>query len=51
MERIKLLYEYGGVWLDTDTIVMRNLAPIMKKLENWFWAVAGEGEGIEYIAP
>ena len=33
--RIKLLYEYGGVWLDTDTIVMRNLAPIMKKLENY----------------
>ena len=33
--RIKLLYEYGGIWLDTDTIVMRDLSPVIKKLEKY----------------
>jgi hypothetical protein len=30
--RIKLLYTYGGIWMDTDTIVMKNLTPIIEKL-------------------
>ena len=33
--RIKLLYEYGGIWLDVDTIVMSNLLPVIKKLESY----------------
>lgn len=33
--RIKLLHEYGGIWIDYDTIVMRNLMPIIQKLENY----------------
>jgi len=34
--RIKLLYTYGGIWLDIDTIVMRNLMPIVDKLNEGF---------------
>ena len=37
--RIKLLYTYGGIWLDIDTIVMRNLMPIIDKLN----------EGYDYV--
>ena len=33
--RIKLLYEYGGIWLDVYTIVMSNLLPIIKKFETY----------------
>jgi hypothetical protein len=32
--RLKLLYEYGGIWLDSDIIVMKNLGPIINKLNN-----------------
>lgn len=32
--RIVLLEKYGGIWLDADTIVMRNLTPIIDKLNN-----------------
>ena len=32
--RLKLLYEYGGIWLDSDIIVMKNLTPIINKLNN-----------------
>lgn len=30
--RIALLYKYGGIWIDADTIVMRDLKPIVDKL-------------------
>lgn len=33
--RIKLLYKYGGIWLDTDTIVMTSLLPVIQKLESY----------------
>ena len=33
--RIELLYKYGGIWMDFDTIVTRNLLPIIKKLKKW----------------
>lgn len=33
--RIKLLYTYGGIWLDADTIVMSNLKPIINKLNKY----------------
>ncbi len=31
--RIALLYKYGGIWLDADTIVMRNFDEIFNKLD------------------
>lgn len=31
--RIKLLYTYGGIWMDMDTIVMKNLMPVIEKLQ------------------
>jgi hypothetical protein len=34
--RILLLYTYGGIWLDADTIVMKNLMPIINKLNEGF---------------
>lgn len=30
--RLSLLYKYGGIWLDSDTIVMKNLTPLLEKL-------------------
>ena len=30
--RYMLLYTYGGVWVDTDIIVLKDLTPIIKKL-------------------
>lgn len=30
--RAQLLYRYGGVWLDADTIVMNDLTPLIQKL-------------------
>lgn len=33
--RIALLYKYGGIWLDVDTIVMRDLHPILNKLQHY----------------
>jgi len=33
--RIMLLYMYGGIWLDADTIVMHNLMPIINKLNEY----------------
>ena len=30
--RFMLLQKYGGIWLDADTLVMRNLQPIINKL-------------------
>jgi hypothetical protein len=33
--RINLLYKYGGIWLDADTIVFKSLKPIINKLEKY----------------
>jgi hypothetical protein len=33
--RIKLLYKYGGIWLDSDTIVMKDLSEIISKLDKY----------------
>lgn len=33
--RLMLLNVYGGIWLDSDIIVMKNLFPILKKLETY----------------
>lgn len=33
--RIALLYYYGGLWLDADTIVMKDLKPIIQKMEHY----------------
>jgi hypothetical protein len=33
--RAKLLYTYGGIWMDVDTVVMRNLKPIIDKLKDY----------------
>lgn len=32
--RLKLLEKYGGIWLDSDIIVMKSLKPIMDKMKN-----------------
>ena len=37
--RVALLYKYGGIWIDADTIVMRKLNDIISKLN----------EGYDYI--
>ncbi len=31
--RYLLLYKYGGIWVDADTIVIKNLSPIIDKLK------------------
>ena len=31
--RYNLLYYYGGIWLDADTIVINNLSPLIEKLK------------------
>ncbi len=33
--RYKLLYEHGGIWLDSDLIVMNDLSPIMEKTSDF----------------
>lgn len=37
--RIALLYKYGGIWLDADIIMMSDLEPIFRKLD----------EGYDYV--
>jgi hypothetical protein len=37
--RIALLHKYGGIWLDADIIVMQDLEPIFRKLD----------EGYDYV--
>lgn len=34
--RVALLYKYGGIWIDADTIVMKNLDEIFEKLDNCY---------------
>ena len=31
--RLSLLYKYGGIWLDSDTIMVKSLYPLLQKLE------------------
>jgi hypothetical protein len=33
--RLQLLYHYGGVWLDSDTIVFKSFKPYFKLLKNY----------------
>ena len=33
--RYILLYKYGGIWVDADTIVIKNLKPIIEKLNHY----------------
>lgn len=33
--RYNLLYKYGGMWIDADTIVMNDLGPIFNKLKDY----------------
>jgi glycosyl transferase family 25 len=33
--RIALLYTYGGIWIDADTILMNDLSDIKDKLNKW----------------
>ena len=33
--RLLLLQKYGGIWLDSDIIVIRNLYPILQKLKDY----------------
>ncbi len=37
--RIELLYKYGGIWIDADIIIMQDLEPVFKKLD----------EGYDYV--
>lgn len=39
--RIRLLYEYGGVWMDIDTIVIKSLKPMLKKLKKYDYIGSG----------
>lgn len=39
--RFKLLYEYGGIWLDCDTIVFKSLSPIIKKIDRHEFVCTG----------
>ena len=33
--RLELLYNYGGIWVDSDTIMMRSMLPLLKKLKKY----------------
>ena len=33
--RLKLLYMYGGIWIDSDTIMINDLMPLLKKLKKY----------------
>ena len=39
--RFSLLYEYGGIWLDSDTIVFRSLKEIMEKVDEYEFVCTG----------
>mmetsp|Transcript_64196 Transcript_64196/g.123509 ORF Transcript_64196/g.123509 Transcript_64196/m.123509 type:complete len:446 (+) Transcript_64196:65-1402(+) len=38
LQRVILLYSYGGMWLDTDVILIQNLTPLM----GFDWAYLGQ---------
>lgn len=33
--RYHLLEKYGGIWIDADTIIMKDISPIIEKLKNY----------------
>jgi len=33
--RLLLLYKYGGIWLDADTIIIKSLIPLFEKLKSY----------------
>ena len=39
--RFCLLYEYGGIWLDSDTIVFRSLKEILQKVDKYGFVCTG----------
>ena len=39
--RFCLLYEYGGIWLDSDTIIFRSLKEIMEKVDEYGFVCTG----------
>ena len=39
--RYALLYKYGGIWLDFDTIVMQDLKPLYDNLEKYDYIGSG----------
>ena len=39
--RFCLLYEYGGIWLDSDTIIFRSLKEIMEKVNEYGFVCTG----------
>lgn len=39
--RFNLLYEYGGIWLDSDTICFKNLKEILEKIEKYNFVYTG----------
>jgi hypothetical protein len=45
--RYCLLHKYGGIWLDADTIVLKCLCPIYKKLEEYDYIGFGCGYKIK----
>lgn len=46
--RLRLLYQYGGIWLDADTIVMKDLFPLYKLLDTTKTDFIGFGS-LEYL--
>lgn len=44
--RYKLLYEYGGIWLDCDMIVMKNLIEIEKMIHDHDFVIRGTEESL-----
>lgn len=39
--RFKILYKYGGIWLDSDTMVFKSLAPIIEKIDRHGFVCTG----------
>lgn len=49
--RYKLLYEHGGVWLDSDLIILKSLSPLLDLLTNDIDLVATASPEYKYGAP
>ena len=46
--RLLLLYKYGGIWLDSDTIVIKSLVPLFQKLRTYNYVGFGCHHGFCY---
>lgn len=46
--RCALLYTYGGIWVDADTIIMSSLTDIVKKIEKYDYVGFGCSENVCY---